>query len=135
MASASLAGALVGGLWWNSSDALTWRHALFGFIWITALVVAAIGWWHAAAGTLSWDGQDWHWMGRTESVTGRVGVHLDLQFCLVLSLQPQGGRRLWLFPERRSDERQWNTLRRALFARLAVSPRPIADGDAQGEAR
>lgn len=135
VASTCLAGALVGGLWWLASDALNWRHALFGFIWIMALVLAASSWWHAPAGTLRWDGQDWHWMGRTEFVTGRVGVHLDLQFCLVLSLQPPSGRCLWLFPQRRSDAPQWNALRRALFARPAVSPGLIADGDAQGAAR
>ena len=135
VASASLAGALVGGLWWLTSDALNWRHALFGLIWMTGMVLAVNDWWHTPAGSLRWDGQDWRWAGSADPVTGRLSAHLDLQFCLVLSLQAQNGRRIWLCPERQRDELHWNALRRAVFARPAVASRPWADLDADSDAR
>jgi hypothetical protein len=131
----SLSAALVGCLWWLAGDPLDWRHALFALIWFIGLVLAFGAWWRAPVGSLRWDGQGWNWIGAGDPVAGRLTAHLDLQFCLVLSLRPETGRRIWLFPERRRDGMRWNALRRAVFARPAAAFEPAAVGDADSKSR
>lgn len=50
------------------------------------------------------------------SAGGLVTVHLDLQFCLLLSFCTDSGTRSWLWPERRAEVMRWNALRRAVFS-------------------
>lgn len=127
-----LTSALVGLLWYVAADSFGWRQGLFALIFLSVFVVALESWRHAPAGILRWDGQSWSWIGVQATVGGRLRAHLDLQFCLVLSLRPDSGRRIWLWPERRRDERHWNALRRAVFARDGASLGQIATSNADG---
>lgn len=117
LALTALSGGLTGWLWQSQSDSVGWRHGLFTLALLGALLLAGNAWRRSPAGHLSWDGQGWTWLSAEGPVGGVLAVHLDLQFCLVVSLRPMTGPRLWLWPERRSELARWSALRRAVFAR------------------
>ena len=107
---------LSGWLWCFQADSVGWRQGLFFLILLATLVEAARLWRNSPTGSLRWDGQVWNWSSVDASVSGVLAVHLDLQFCLVLSLRQASGVRIWLWPERRADVTRWDALRRAVFA-------------------
>lgn len=122
-----LSGLAVGLFWHLALDGSGWRQAVFALTWLSVFVFAFRSWWHTANGKLRWDGQSWHWTDAATTLSGQLGVHLDWQFCLILSLRPESGRRIWLCPERWRDVTHWNALRRAVFARQgADSAQPEA---------
>ena len=108
---------LIGLLWRNLGDPQNWRQACFAATAIGFGLVAFHDWRRTPAGNLHWDGQAWNWAAGAKLLSGTLGVHIDLQFCMVLSLRMGSGPRVWLWPERRSDPMRWNALRRAVFAR------------------
>ncbi|WP_296444925.1 hypothetical protein [Rhodoferax sp. UBA5149] len=112
-----LGGVLTGGFWQQATDLAGWRQWLFALTLLGTCAIAAQTWRRSPRGILHWDGQVWRWTGLDASVCGRVTVHLDLQFWLVLSLRMDAGARLWLWPERAADVVLWNALRRAVFSR------------------
>lgn len=111
-----LTGMLAGGLWCAVPEPLGWRHGVYALTLLTAGVVAAHAWRQAPQGVLRWDGQFWHWRTEAAAVSGVIDVHLDFQFCLLLSLRTDAGDRQFLWPERRSEPTFWHALRCALFS-------------------
>lgn len=133
--STGLAGILVGLLWQGGAAPSPWRYWLFVLVLLGTFIMAFESWRKAPSGTLRWDGHDWHWIGADASVSGHLRAHLDLQFCLVLSLHPGIGTRIWLCPERRRDVTHWNALRRAVFSRGGAGPGQAIGADADGTPR
>lgn len=125
-------GAVLGLLWRQQADLASWRQVLFFMTLLGACVLAFEAWRRSPLGTLRWDGQAWSWACGEPPVCGRVSVHLDLQFCMVLRLRTDSGRQIWLWPERRTALERWNPLRRAVFARAGVAQVPSATATAQG---
>ena len=107
---------LVGLSWHHLGDPENWRQGCFAATAIGSGLLAFQAWRRTPSGNLHWDGQAWSWTAGATLVSGTVGVHLDLQFCVVLRLRAGDGTRVWLWPERRSDPAHWNALRRAVFA-------------------
>lgn len=120
-----LGGALTGLLWQAAANPPGWRQGLFAFALLGAVSVAVWSWQRSPPGNLCWDGQAWSWLSVDRSVSGRLTVHLDFQFFLLLSLRPDRGARIWLWPERCSEAAGWNALRRAVFS-------PGSAGQSQG---
>lgn len=113
---ALLAWALVGaGTHWG------WTSAAGG-LWLVCSALAGWFWRTAPCGTLVWNGADW----TLESSQGvalcapctSLQVPFDLQRRLWLRLQPDTGRALWLWLERRSQPERWDDLRRAVYSRV-----------------
>ena len=111
-----LVGVVTGLLWQAQAGTANWRQGLFAMTLLGAFIVAVQAWRRSPRGHLSWDGQAWRWAGMGQSASGRLTVHLDFQFFLLLSLRPDSGARIWLWPERRSEIALWNALRRAVFS-------------------
>jgi hypothetical protein len=128
------AGTLVGVLWYAGAAPSPWRHWLFVLVSLAVFVMAFETWRKAPSGILAWDGRSWNWTGACAPtvVSGHLAVHLDLQFCLMLSLRPGSGARIWLCPERRQDVLHWNALRRAVFSRGGAGPDQAIGADAAG---
>ena len=125
-----LAGVLAGALWYFEASPGGWRPWLFAATLAGASLAALQSVRRCPRGILRWDGQAWSWTGDGGPACGILMVHLDLQFCLVLSLRPEVGRRRWLWPQRRSDAPRWRDLRRAVFTDtgrvLPQEPAPVA---------
>lgn len=112
----SLGGVLAGLLWNYQTDPAAWRQGLFVATVLGAAWLAVGTWRQWSCGNLNWDGQAWNWIDQTSALSGQISVHLDLQFCLLLCLHAENGKRLWLWPERGRDAAHWNDLRRAVFS-------------------
>ena len=115
----SLIAVLADWLWCLQADSIGWRQGLFLLILLVTLVDSVLVWQRTPTGSLRWDGQVWSWNSVNAPVSGVLAVHLDLQFCLVLSLRQVNGVRIWLWIERRGDATRWDALRRAVFAQVS----------------
>ena len=127
---AGLGATLSGWLWCYQADPAGWRQWLFAMTLLGACVVAGEAWRRSPRGSLRWDGQVWSWTSVDASACGVLKVHFDLQFCLVLSLRPHSGARVWLWPQRTGEVALWNALRRAVFSRRSVGQAQDASADA-----
>jgi len=128
----SLAGALAGMLWRHQVDPPAWRQWLFVATLLGTSVAAFGDWWcHPPCGTLQWDGRGWSLTTPATRLCGPLTVHVDLQWCLLLCLRADKGKREWLWLVRNGDRAPWNALRRALFAGGASGQAPEAGVDDQ----
>ncbi len=109
-------------VWHGQTDLAIWRQGLFLVCSLVTCAIAAVMWRRSPQGSLRWDGQDWSWTEKNESQSGRLSVHLDFQFFLLVSLRTECGVRLWLWPERQAMALRWHDLRRAVFSRTRVGP-------------
>jgi toxin CptA len=116
-----LVSVLVGVLWLWQEGSPGWRQWLYVVASLLAGIVAVVAWWRTERGVLRWDGEVWSWSAADVSVCGSLTVHLDLQFCMLISLHQQGRTRLWCCPERRSRASLWFGLRRAVFCKLRAN--------------
>lgn len=116
-----LVSVLVGLLWLRQEGLPGWRQGLYSVASLLAGIVTVLAWWRTERGVLRWDGEIWSWSVANESVCGSLTVHLDLQFCMLISLHQQGSTRLWFCPERRSRASLWLGLRRAVFCKLRAN--------------
>ena len=114
---AGLVGAVTGLLWYMQTDLVGWRQWLFVMALVGVVLSAAQAWRRTPRGRLRWDGQVWSWSHGDATTSGELTAHLDLQFCLLLSLRPDRGARFWLWPEQRVAMAHWRSLRRAVFAK------------------
>ena len=129
-----LTGALAGLLWRLQADPTMWQQGLFALILCGTCLVAFWAWRTTPRGSLQWDGQDWNLTLPALSLAGVLTVHLDLQWCLLLCLHSENGRRDWLWVERWRDLASWSALRRAVFSAGAASQAPRAGvGDHRGQ--
>ena len=100
--------------------------ALSAVLWLVCSLLALWFWRTAPCGTLLWNGTHW----TLESPQGvalcapcnSLQVPLDLQQRLWLRLQPDTGRALWLWLERRSQPARWDDVRRAVYSRRTSDP-------------
>ena len=127
----ALGGMVIGLLWRHAADPAGWRQWLIAMTLLGACVVATLVWLRSPPGILRWDGQAWRWTTGDALVSGLLTAHLDLQFCLVVSLAPDTGARIWIWPERRTEVALWNALRRAVFSRGAAGQAQDVITDAQ----
>jgi toxin CptA len=129
------AGALLLGIWvlglgtciaWRlGSPASGWRPAVAAIILATMGAVAARCWWHTPAGMLTWNQEQWGWMGGNTAGGTIPVVSLDLQHWLLLRWGPARGA-TWLWLERASRPEQWADLRRAVYSRATPESLPNA---------
>jgi hypothetical protein len=112
---------------WSVEAVWGWRQGLLGLALGLSAVLAYQEWQRTPQGTLAWDGDIWHFTRGQHTVAGRVAVHLDFQFIVLLSLAPTKGPRLWLWAERSRDALLWVALRRAVFSRPVDSPAQTPD--------
>lgn len=132
---AGLGAALAGWLWRQQTNPAGWRQGLFAMTLLGVCIVAGEVWRRSPRGSLRWDGQVWSWTSGDVSVCGALRVHFDLQFFLVLSLRPDRGARLWLWPQRTDEVALWNALRRAVFSRRGAGQDRDARADADWTSR
>ena len=112
----SVVGLLVGLMWLGADVAIGGAQIVFAIVLAIALSLAGHAWHHTEVGLLSWGGESWSWSKGRQSTNGRLAVHFDLQFLMILALQPEKGRPVWLWAERVSDPVRWRALRRAVYA-------------------
>jgi hypothetical protein len=107
---------LVGLVWRYQGNPERWRLGLYALIAVGVGVLAIQVWRRTPQGDLRWDGQTWNWSVGEGGICGTLAVHVDLQFCMVLSLRLIDGGRVWLWPERSRDPACWDALRRAVVS-------------------
>jgi toxin CptA len=127
------AGALLLGVWLlGASACIAWRVAapvssvrsgLAAMVVLAAGLVAAWRWWRMPMGTLTWDQEQWGWLGGSAAHPAVPQVSLDLQDWLLLRWCPRSGSR-WLWLERASHPEQWADLRRAVYSRARADASP-----------
>jgi hypothetical protein len=78
-------------------------------------VLSIYGWWTSPVGRLSWDGQHWTWSGFVADPECNPEVHLDFQWCVLLSFRNQRGLSAWIFLHQKNNLAIWPSLRRALL--------------------
>ena len=110
-----MSGVLSGLLWGEPSGLSSGRQLVFTLLFFAAWLNAANAWRRSPAGHLRWDAKAWSWMAEQTKPCAGLKVHLDLQFCLLVSVVLRDGKRMWFWPERRADGLQWPALRRAVF--------------------
>ena len=117
LAIALTAGALVSGWWLAQHDVTGWRLYIALAAWGTCglLVLQALrrG---SADGHLHWDGIAWHHETAGRSIAGRLAVHVDLQFFMLLSLRTDAGKVSWFWLDRPAVRASWDALRRAIWS-------------------
>jgi hypothetical protein len=112
-------GCLTGVWWWSGVSMSGWRQALFFVTLLLAALVAARAWWRSPTGVLVWDGEAWCFNGVPGAISGKLQLHLDMQFFMLLCLEKdtaRGAGRLWLWLDRRAAPTLWLALRRAVVS-------------------
>jgi hypothetical protein len=98
------------------------------FFLLSCIGLAAYWAWRSApVGALHWDGSQWHWSDGVDHPVQGLAVTLDFQKWVLVRLNLDSARPLWLWLERgAASPNTWMSLRRALVyaARNAIS----ADG-------
>ena len=124
---------LLGGLtlllWLTTPIATGWRQWFFTAVLLVAVLCAGDAWRRSPRGTLRWSGYVWEWTSSGTKQVGNLVVHLDFQSWMVVSVRPDRGAPMWLWPERRSDASHWDALRRAAFARSGAGHHQDSGGD------
>jgi hypothetical protein len=111
-----IGGLLVGGLWIGASAAIGGAQVLFFVVLAGVLTLAGHRWHQTDSGLLAWGGERWDWTTGGQSIRGCVVVHFDVQLFMIVTLQDDQGRSVWLWLDRASDTLRWRALRRALYA-------------------
>lgn len=113
--------ALVLGMFWREqADLAGWRQGLFLVSLLVASGIALKTWLQTPNGALRWDGQAWSWTCGPAVIGGRVTVHLDLQFCMLLRMRTETGVQQWFWPERGVALPLWSALRCAVYSRAST---------------
>jgi hypothetical protein len=114
-----LAGLVLMLLWSFVTMKPDWRLAISFAVVLGTGAAARIGWNHAGAGQLSWDGEFWRWESssyQTGIVEYELSIIADFQHMLLLRLENRSHARLWLWAERRAMPERWLDLRRAVYS-------------------
>ncbi len=112
----SVIGCLTGVMWLRTDVSIGGPQIAFFIVLVSVLSLAGHAWYQTEVGLLSWGGESWTWSKGLQSTNGRLAVHFDVQVLMILALQPEKGRPMWLWAERASDPVRWRALRRAVYA-------------------
>lgn len=112
----SVVALLVAGLWLSTDVAMGAPQITFFIVLVIVFWLAGHAWRRTEVGLLAWGGESWSWSKGLLSINGRLSVHFDVQFLMILALQPEKGPTVWLWAERASDAVRWRALRRAVYA-------------------
>ena len=99
-----------------------WQLLILGCAGLVSACMALIDWSRSPVGCLRWDRQHWHWSGWSDSAACGLILRMDWQSGMLVTLQREGDRSLWLWLDARSDFGQWNALRRAIFSGQSIAP-------------
>ncbi|NMM77089.1 hypothetical protein B2J86_05990 [Acidovorax sp. SRB_14] len=93
-----------------------------GVLWLGCCALALHFWCSWRPATLAWNGSHWSLEAPAGAIASpaTIQVHLDLQRCLWVRLQPvlpHPVRAHWLWLEQRSAPEHWGELRRAVYSR------------------
>ena len=94
---------------------------IIGCVWLASACLALIDWRRSPVGCLRWDRQHWHWSGWSDTAACRLILRMDWQSGMLVTLQRDGDRSLWLWLDVKSDFAQWNALRRAVFSSQSIA--------------
>ncbi|MDF1484355.1 hypothetical protein PY257_04030 [Ramlibacter sp. H39-3-26] len=119
-------GACVLAAWCIVAAVVDWRQGVTALAWVAACCWGGHAMRSAASGELSWDGMAWQWAGAPPRQDVALGVHLDFQRALLVSLRDGRGPVLWLWLERRACPERWDMLRRAVYSRARMGAAPNA---------
>jgi hypothetical protein len=98
-----------------------WRLLVIFLAAMLAPLIALCGWLRSPRGQLAWDGQRWRWSDATGTREYRMGQCLDWQRFVLVRLDDDRVRPLWLWlqPGSRTDT-TWLPLRRAIVSSLVM---------------
>jgi hypothetical protein len=85
------------------------------------VTLAALARHKTARGQLSWDGEQWHWIGVQDRPVRSMVCVLDFQTMLLLHLTCDQGDGHWLWLESGDKPALWRALRRAIVASSPLS--------------
>jgi toxin CptA len=83
--------------------------------------LAFLGWRQSPQGSLRWDGQHWHWSGFPDNTVCRLGLLMDLQSVVVVTLKAETQSSISLWLETTCGDANWKALRRAIVSSQADS--------------
>ncbi|WP_431097811.1 hypothetical protein [Polaromonas aquatica] len=121
-----LSGLLLTAFWcFSGIHSLDWRVGLAVASVLGAGVAARIGWQSSPIGQLAWSGETWRWEspGYQAGVAEyELSVVIDFQHVLLLRLENQTHKRLWMWVARSAMPERWLDLRRAVYSPHKLSP-------------
>ena len=85
---------------------------------VVASSVALWEWKYAPQGSLRWDGQHWYWSGFRENPACNLGLHMDFQRVVVVSIHAKARAPIFLWLEANPGDPSWPSLRRAIVSSL-----------------
>lgn len=88
---------------------------MLGLLLVVTLT-ALLDWHKSPAGTLQWDGVQWHWSCHTDPASCLLTLRMDWQRVMLVSLSANGIPTLWLWLESADDALRWKALRRAIVS-------------------
>ena len=94
------------------------RTAVLALAIVIASSVALWGWKNAPQGSLRWDGQHWYWSGFRESPACSLGLLMDFQRVVVVSIHAKAKAPIFLWLEANPGDPSWPSLRRAIVSSL-----------------
>lgn len=115
--------------------ALDVRSGLLACALCMASSAAWLGWWQSPQGSLHWDGQDWHWSGFAANPACRLGLLMDFQRVVLVTVKADGQKPVCLWLEGMTGDARWRPLRRAIVSSQVVpegkasQARPGAEGN------
>ena len=90
-----------------------WQAVAVACTLLAAALWALFGWYQSPQGTLSWNGEQWHWSGYSDQPACILSLRMDWQRSLLVSLQRRGKPTDWLWLDAGSDAVSWRAFRRA----------------------
>lgn len=97
------------------------RTALLAFAIVFASSVAYRGWAQSPQGSLRWDGQYWLWSGFGEGLACHLGLLMDFQSAVVVSVRAKDQSPVFLWLEATPGDLKWTSLRRAIVSSHAAA--------------
>ena len=104
----------------QSAADVAWAQLLLAF---SLVLTASLAYRGSARVSLRWDGERWFY-AREEGIACTVGIALDLQYWMLLRVEPESGLCEWLWLGRKAQVKQWSALCRALIFSAMIADDP-----------